>query len=221
VQDGYSISPLGPAPAHVADETVDLETEPLRQVNGMDALDYLAYAADLLAVNPPHASDFSQLARLAGLAVEAGKPFDRNRFSADEVAEIAAGKQDALQAMAAATPRLGNAVGGWMSPIEGMGVYGTAYLSRAVVTMTGLGANPAEDAVYPLVVSDADGKPVTGEHAYVIHFDADQLPPVYAFWSITMYDAEGFQVANELNRFAIGDRDPLTYNADGSLDLYL
>ena len=38
---------------------------------------------------------------------------------------------------------------------------------------------------------------------------------------MTMYDADGFQVANELDRFAIGDRDPLTYNADGSLDLYL
>lgn len=221
VQDGYAITPLGAGVSHIVDDTVDLTTEPLRQVNGMDALDYLAYAADLLAVNPPHASDFSQLARLAGLGVEAGKPFDRSRFSADESAEIAAGKQDALQAMAAATPRLGTIVGGWMSLIEGMGVYGNAYLRRAVVTMIGLGANPAEDAVYPLLVSDSDGQPVTGEHDYVVHFDADKLPPVDAFWSVTMYDAEGFQAANELNRFAIGDRDPLTYNADGSLDLYL
>jgi hypothetical protein len=55
----------------------------------------------------------------------------------------------------------------------------------------------------------------------VIHFEAGKLPPVNAFWSVTMYDAEGYQVANELNRFAIGDRDPLTYNSDGSLDLYL
>jgi hypothetical protein len=55
----------------------------------------------------------------------------------------------------------------------------------------------------------------------VLHFAADELPPVSAFWSVTMYDAEGFQVANPLNRFAIGDRDPLVYNADGSLDLFL
>ena len=54
-----------------------------------------------------------------------------------------------------------------------------------------------------------------------MRFDADQLPPVAAFWSVTVYDADGFQVANELDRFAVGDRDPLTYNADGSLDLYL
>ena len=44
---------------------------------------------------------------------------------------------------------------------------------------------------------------------------------MHAFWSVTMYDAEGFQAANSLNRFAIDDRDPLEYNADGSLDLYL
>ena len=40
-----------------------------------------------------------------------------------------------------------------------------------------------------------------------------------AFWSLTMYDKTGFQVANPINRFAIGDRDQLKYNPDGSLDL--
>jgi hypothetical protein len=56
----------------------------------------------------------------------------------------------------------------------------------------------------------------------VLHFDKDALPPVEAFWSITMYDAQGFQVANSLDRFAIGDRDDLVYNeSDGSLDIYI
>ena len=60
-----------------------------------------------------------------------------------------------------------------------------------------------------------------GSKNYILHFDQATLPPVEAFWSITMYDADGFQVANALNRFAIGDRDALTYNADGSVDLYI
>jgi hypothetical protein len=59
------------------------------------------------------------------------------------------------------------------------------------------------------------------ENKYVLHFSKDELPPVDAFWSLTMYDAEGFQVANSINRFAIGDRDPLSFNGDGSLDLYI
>jgi hypothetical protein len=101
-----------------------------------------------------------------------------------------------------------------------MGVYGNYYLKRAAITLVGLGANQAEDATYPLAVVDADGKPIDGNNNYVMHFDKDKLPPVDAFWSITMYDQEGFQVANPLNRFAIGDRDKLQYNADGSLDLY-
>jgi hypothetical protein len=54
-----------------------------------------------------------------------------------------------------------------------------------------------------------------------MHFSKEELPPVGAFWSITMYDHEGFQVANQLNRFAIGDRDELKFNGDGSLDIYI
>jgi hypothetical protein len=53
------------------------------------------------------------------------------------------------------------------------------------------------------------------------HFAAGELPPADAFWSITMYDEHGFQAANPINRFVIGDRDRLAYNNDGSLDIYI
>jgi len=100
-------------------------------------------------------------------------------------------------------------------------VYGNFYLKRAIIAMAGLGANQPEDAIYPLNVADADGQPLTGANKYVLHFAKEELPPVEAFWSLTMYDEAGFQVANPINRFAIGDRDSLKFNPDGSLDLYI
>jgi hypothetical protein len=123
--------------------------------------------------------------------------------------------------MQALVPRMARVQNGWMINSDTMGVYGNYYLKRATISMIGLGANQAEDATYPLAVADADGKPIDGNNNYVMHFDKAALPPVDAFWSITMYDQEGFQVANPLNRFAIGDRDKLKYNADGSLDIYI
>jgi hypothetical protein len=104
---------------------------------------------------------------------------------------------------------------------DSMGVYGNYYLKRAIIAMAGLGANQVDDAIYPLNVGDADGKPVVAENNYVLHFNKDEVPPAGAFWSLTMYDDEGFQVANSINRFAIGDRDALKFNSDGSLDLYV
>ena len=60
----------------------------------------------------------------------------------------------------------------------------------------------------------------TGCTDYTIHFEKGAAPPVRAFWSITLYDSAGFQVANPLNRFAVSSWMPFKYNADGSLDLY-
>ena len=60
-----------------------------------------------------------------------------------------------------------------------------------------------------------------GSRSYRIHFAKDGMPPVKAFWSITMYGLDGFFVENPINRFAIGDRDALKFNADGSLDIYI
>lgn len=221
VQDGYRLTPLGEPSPHSVDTGYDVSTDPLRVVNGMAPMDYFTYAAELLATQPPHPTDFSQLARLDGLGLAPGRPFKGDNFTAQQRSDIEAGWNAAVQDMRVALPRQGRNANGWTMLTDTMGVYGDAYFRRAVVAMGGLGANQPEDAIYPVLTADADGEPVTGDRDYVIHFNADELPPVAAFWSVTMYDAEGFQVANELDRFAVGDRDDLRYNPDGSLDLYL
>jgi hypothetical protein len=101
-----------------------------------------------------------------------------------------------------------------------MGAYGNYYLKRAMVAQIGLGANLPEDAIYPLNLCDDAGKPLDGAHKYAMHFAKGATPPVDGFWSITLYDADGFQVANEMNRFALSSWMPFATNADGSLDLY-
>ena len=87
--------------------------------------------------------------------------------------------------------------------------------------MVGLGANLPEDAIYPNTALDHEGKPLNGQHRYRVHFAAKALPPVKAFWSITAYGADEFLIDNPIQRFALGDRDPLVFNADGSLDIWI
>jgi hypothetical protein len=84
------------------------------------------------------------------------------------------------------------------------GVCGNYYLKRAIVnTQLGLGANLPEDAIYPINIADETGKPLDGGSAYVLHFDRGATPPANTFWSVTLYDAQGYQVVNSLNRFAV------------------
>ncbi|MCS5719672.1 DUF1254 domain-containing protein [Herbiconiux sp. CPCC 205763] len=206
--------------ASVAPSGVDLTGEPLHIVNGLSAVDFLGYAARLVQQYPPHATDFSVLARIARLGFMPGEEFDASGLDADGLAALEAGKADALAHQLAELPTLARVTNGWVMNTDTMGVYGNFYLKRAIVAMVGLGANPAEDAVYPMVVADSDGSPIVGEKSYLQHFEKTELPPVDAFWSVTMYDKDSFQAANPLDRFALGDRDPLVYNPDGSLDLY-
>ena len=111
---------------------------------------------------------------------------------------------------------------GWAYTTD-VGAYGFDYLARAAVAEGGLGANLPEEAVYPKAQTDNEGMPLNGAHNYVIHFEKGKTPPVDAFWSLTMYNASSFMlVDNPLNRYAIGDRTQgLTYNPDGSLDIYI
>jgi hypothetical protein len=224
VQDGYKITLLadwGKTPRKIEqkiDQTVDTKTEPLRQINAMPAHAYFKYGAELMKENRPHVTDWSIVARMKRIGLEPSKSFQGDNVSADTILNGAAA---GLKLMHDKLPTVARVINGWQMNIDTMGVYGNYYLKRAIVAMVGLGANQSDDAVYPLNVADADGQAVMAENRYLLHFQKDEVPPVNAFWSLTMYDAEGFQVANAINRFAIGDRDPLKYNSDGSLDLYI
>ncbi|WP_223533951.1 DUF1254 domain-containing protein [Pseudomonas sp. GL-RE-20] len=226
VQAGYTVTPLsrlGKEPEAVAvkvDPAVDMKTPPKIQVDSMSAAHYFTYAAELLKVNPPHSTDQPMLAQLKRIGIEAGKPFNMDALDPKIQAALQTVPQDAQALMTWKVPTLAREVNGWSMNTDTMGVYGNYYLKRAIVTQMGLGANLPEDAIYPLNIGDSNGKPLEGANKYVLHFNKGEAPPVNAFWSITLYDPEGFQVANSLNRFAVSSWMPFKANADGSLDLY-
>jgi len=226
-QDQLTVTPLScwggsvPEPVVVDHPGWDTTTPPLELVNGLSAEDYFALGASLLATHPPHLTDGSLLARMARIGFVPGLPFHGDDLDPAVRSALESVPAAAQEVMASAFPSLAPVSDGWMNITNTMGVYGNFYVKRAVVTMVGLGANPQEDAVYPVLEADADGQPLDGGNDYVLHFDADALPPVDAFWSVTMYDASGFQAANEIDRFAIGDRDPLVTNPDGSVDIHI
>jgi hypothetical protein len=228
VQNGYRLTPLSqwgkpaatPPAAHV-DPAVDVKTPPLDQVHAMSAAQFFGMAAEILKREAPHATDWTLLERLKRIGFEPGRPFNLDQTSPTVRAAMETVPQDARKRMVEKVPTMARVVNGWQMNTDTMGVYGNYYLKRAIIAMVGLGANLAEDAIYPLNVAASDGKPMNGDSRYVLHFDKQQLPPSGAFWSITMYDAQGFQTANPIDRYAIGDRDDLRYNGDGSLDIYI
>jgi hypothetical protein len=84
-----------------------------------------------------------------------------------------------------------------------------------------LGANRTQDAIYPFSQKDSEGRDYDGANKYVMRFPKGQLPPASGFWSLTMYDANYFFVANPINRYSISPRQDLKPNVDGSTDLYI
>ena len=226
IQAGYKVTPLsewGKARTPVAvkiDPTVDMKTPPKLQVDAMSADKFFAYAAELLKMNPPHITDQPMIAQLKKIGFQAGRSFDLDKADPQVRKALASAPEEARQLMGWKIATLARVVNGWSMNTDTMGVYGNYYLKRAIVAQLGLGANLPEDAIYPLNLGDETGRPLDGSNKYVLHFEKGAAPPANAFWSITLYDSDGFQVANPLRRFAISSWMPLKYNVDGSLDLY-
>ena len=226
IQAGYKVTPLSefgrtPKPVEVKiDPSVDMKTPPKTQVDTMTAGVYFAYAAELLKLHPPHVTDEPIIAQMRKIGIERGKSFDIGKLDPVVQRALETAPQGAQKLMAWKLPTLARVANGWGMNTDTMGVYGNYYLKRAIVAQQGLGANVVEDAIYPLNLADDTGKPLDGANKYTITFEKGATPPVNAFWSITLYDQDGFQVGNTLNRFAVSSWMPFKYNADGSLDLY-
>jgi hypothetical protein len=206
-------------PAGTVDPKVDMKTAVREQVNALDAVSYFTLLAELMKTNPPTPADADTVARFARIGLVPGQDFDKTKLKADFVARIPHIAFDRIMLQLKVGKSVKN-VNGWLYDTV-TGLYGTDYLNRALVTAIGLGANLPQDAIYPMSLKDADGSDYEGKNKYVMRFAKGQLPPVKGFWSLTMYDADFFFVANPLNRYSISARQKLKENADGSTDLYI
>jgi len=226
MQDDISVVPLNsygqsytPSPGAV-DTNIDMKTPVRNQVNALSAEDYFKLLAKLLKDNPPAEADAPMVEKLAKIGIIPGQDFDINKFGPDVAKALQDVPKPAFDKIMAHYNDAGTLTNGWIFTTKA-GVYGTDYLQRATITAIGLGCNRPQDAVYPTSLTDAEGKPYQGTNQYVLHFDAGQMPPAEAFWSLTMYNGAFFFAANPLNRYTLSSRNQFTTNADGSVDLYL
>ncbi len=112
-------------------------------------------------------------------------------------------------------------INGWVT-IFGCGEPGNGMFLRAACARIFLGpVNSPQEAMYWRTQVDGAGHMLSGEHDYVLHFPPGGLPPVNAFWSLTMADTKERFVANPIDRYCLTDRSGLVPNADGSVDIYL
>jgi hypothetical protein len=230
IQDGYKLIPLSqwqgkdttytPPVTVPVKPGVDAKTPIPTQVFQMSAEQFFGRLSELLVNNPAREADTPVMAKLAKLGVTPGATFTMEAFDADTRKAIEEGVAAAQQAIRNEESKMGEMVNGWQVARD-LGRYGTKYTYRAAWTFFAVGGNLVEDAVYPLTLVDADGKRLDGANTYVLRFTKDEIPPVEAFWSLTLYDQDSYLVDNPLNRYALGDRSGCTLGADGSLTLYI
>jgi hypothetical protein len=207
-------------PKGTLDPTVS-KAPPVEQVAKMSAAEFFGRFVELTKGNPPHSNDDPLLQRMKRIGIVPGEELDLSSATSEVNAALERAVASGPARIAAYVGKSDRLVNGWAMIASPVGTYGTDYLKRALIAQMGLGANVMEDAIYPLARVDHDGRPLDSAKKYVLHFAKDRIPPVRAFWSLTVYDERQLFAANPIDRFAIGDRDSLRFGSDGSLTLYV
>ncbi|MCB1394438.1 MAG: DUF1254 domain-containing protein [Rhodobacter sp.] len=162
------------------------------------------------------------VAQFAGFGIGPGLTFAPEALSEAQRAGLLRGMQAAHQRIAAEL-RLGAVtLGGWQFNYD-VGAYGHRYMTRATAALFGFGAMIPEETLYVVTTQDCAGAPLDGTGRYAITFAPGQLPPVRAFWSITVYTRPANQlVANAIDRYSVSSQTPgLIKDADGTLRIAL
>jgi hypothetical protein len=226
LQKQYALTPLSAwgqpysPPAEVpVTQGADVKTPPTEQIRRMDAGTFFRRVARLMKDNPPAAADGPMLEKLKTLGIVPGEDFDINTIDP----YTARGLQRAMGAFALLEKGVKDlkTKNGWIVIPADFANYGADYETRAGIALIGLGGIWPQDVSYPTAFLDGDGKPLEAANRYILHFDNGQTPPANATWSVSMYDPEGYYVANAINRYNLAKWMPLQYNADGSLDMYI
>jgi len=206
------------------DSAAPLSVDPVEIVSNMDAATFFQTMLSAMDSNPSWLEDPAMQRKLSALDLVTSQPFVFSRLSpaVRYALEIAAANGPELLKAAAAQKYAQSNIGGWLLILKDIGFYGVDYTQRAVVALTGIGANLPQDSVYGSVATDADGMPLMGYRNYRIHFEKWQVPPVNAFWSLTAYNQNGYLVKNPLGRYAVSPHfGGPNYNADDSLDILI
>jgi hypothetical protein len=226
VQSGYIVRPLStylnqpapPAPPAVSFPKID------KDLVKTNFFQYLDFALQFAPAGPEETAIRERLARIG---VGAGKTFDFSTLSDAEKLEVGLGMKDGESKVDQAATGIGKDVNGWKiaSAFGNRAFFNGNWLLRAAAAKAGIYGNDGVEAMYPMTRALASGEALDGsKHNYTLTFPAGQLPPVNAFWSVTMYDgATQFLIKNQIDRYLINSPmlPQMKKNADGSLTIYI
>jgi hypothetical protein len=206
VQAGYKAEPLSTVlgqPAPAAAPPVDF-IKPLTPDEEKTSLEFFNILNFVLQFCPPNSSETDLMAQFAKIGVGAGKVFDASKLSPEMKTAIEQGMADAWTDYKELQTRF-NA-----GEVTSGDMFGTReylknnYLYRMAAAVLGIYGNSKQEAMYPVYAIDEAGQRLNGSNRYTVHFPSGQLPPVNAFWSLTMYELpSSLLVANPINRYLL------------------
>jgi len=226
IQAGYKVQPLSQylkMPAPPAPPAVDFPKINKEMVK-TGFFDYLAFALQFAPAGPEEKEIRAKLARVG---IGAGKTLDFKNLSPEQKAQVGLGMKDGEAKIEQYLTAGQKSINGWKvgSLFGDRTFYNGDWLKRAAAAQGGIYGNDAVEAMYPMTKTLADGEVLDGsKHNYTLTFAAGQLPPVNAFWSLTMYDGKSqLLIKNPINRYLINSPmlPNMKKNEDGSLTLYI
>jgi hypothetical protein len=225
-QAGYKVQPLSsyaktPAPAAAPEINYMKVDADIAKAQFWQVLDFA------LQNIPPSPEEADIRAKLASIGIGPGKKFDMKNLSEAHKAALLLGMKDGDDAVDKYIASGGAVIDGWNvgSFFGDRAFYNGDWLKRAAAAKGGIYGNSAIEAMYPLTRVLPSGEAMDGsKHNYTLTFAKGSLPPVNAFWSVTMYDGKTqFLIDNPINRYLINSPmlPGMKTNADGSLTLYI
>jgi hypothetical protein len=207
----------------IEEDEIPLEKDPLTPqeiVSSLSGFQFFSILSVLTCRNPPFLpQDTNALKKFEVLGFQPCRAFKPLKLpplrSAIELASFTVTSRFKTDALT-----LGTFHYGWRIVVSGIGKYDTDYHTRAVVAYAMVGSNLPQDTVYPVICQTADNKSLLGEKSYSLVFSKDFLPPVDAFWSITLYDSNGYLLNEQKSHLtSTNGKTPLSYETNGSLRL--
>ena len=226
VQSGYRARPLSAYLGHAAPAPAPaIDFPPInKELVKTNFFEYLDFALGFAPAGPEEKAIRAKLARIG---VGPGKSFSFKDLSPEHRAEIVEGMKRGEAKVEGAVAAFGKNINGWRigSPFGDRGFYDGDWLRRAAAAKAGIYGNDAVEAMYPMTRWLANGEELDGsKHRYTLSFPAGQLPPVNAFWSVTMYDGRTqLLIQNPIDRYLVNSPmlPGMKKNSDGSLTLYV